>query len=79
MRNVYIIYRVTGAYRYIDSVFSSKKKALENIREKKLIHEADADEFLITDLITNGKNTGIRWTDESSVINSAYISSEKLR
>jgi hypothetical protein len=73
MRNIYIVYRVVGSYKYVQSVFSSKKKAMHNLSEIKLeidIPYGNDGEFLIA---------GIRWTDENNVINSAYISSEKLR
>lgn len=73
MKNVYIVYRVDGAYRYVQSVFTSKSKALRNIEEIRLeLNEpyCNDGEFTIG---------GVRWTNEHNVICSAYISKEALR
>lgn len=73
MRHIYIVYHVVGGYKYVQSVYSSKAKALKNIEIQFL--EADypcnnLDEFHIG---------GLRWTDGNSVINSVYIEKQQLR
>ena len=73
MRNIYIVYNVCGAYKYVQSVYSSKAKALRNIEEIRLELEepyANLNEFHIG---------GVRWTDDNSVINSAYVEKQQLR
>ena len=73
MRHIYIVYHVCGAYKYAQSVFSSKAKALKNIEEIRLGLEepyANLNEFHIG---------GVRWTDDNSVINSAYAEKQQLR
>jgi len=78
MRNVYIVYRLDGAYKYVQSVFSSKEKAFKNLEEVR--NEMECERLDVNDQDTNAYNIGgISWTNERSVICSLYVAKEKLR
>jgi hypothetical protein len=78
MKNVYLIYCLIGGYKYVQSVFSSKKKAFANLKEIRLEVESHGTEVneQDTSIYVMG---GIRWTNDNSQVCSTYIAKEYLR
>tara|TARA_R100001244_G_scaffold45068_1_gene40735 strand:+ start:116 stop:349 length:234 start_codon:yes stop_codon:yes gene_type:complete len=77
MKYVYIVYRTIGAYKYVQSIFTSLEKANNNLVEIRLDVAEGTDMY--TETKGNTNIDSLRWTSEHGKEECAWIQKYDVR